>query len=871
LGRIAFVTTWGQHCGISTYSEQLAHALASGGSELVVFAPAVDDGGVGLTQVSARDTSREQKIGYYPVWSRRSVNYSPIVEYARQMDVSLVHIQHEDGLFWDSELFLQLLKDLKNANIKSVVTLHTVRPSGGAEHTGFYRRLRERTSAVVCHTPHAQSSLLAAAGAPEPGVSPCSVVRIPHGTPKGRVGSPGEGLKVLNLPERRWRSRTWAICLGFVGPNKNIACTVRAVAEANARGMADVGFIIVGETGEGAETYMGQVQHLINQSGYRDRFLVCDTYVQADKVADVLSLAAFGILNSTSRVFSASGQVHLFAAHELPLAVADLPIYSDAVAAGAVPFRIDGNRMEYPTLDAINAVAALGESQNLRKQVRIMPTLFIDGRDLPGGPRLRPDLTNIDLNGTVYGPAEFVPGFEYEALFRTISRGDLLGAIGIHVPHYAITSFSEELRARAADVLKLIPQNKFFVWDELSVKWMLHYGIKAQLAEHPWWLAQASGLYSPAVGWEPEDLPLIVVNLRDAFRAALSGQEFCIHLPVSMKGSIEECHQDISTHVLYRWAVQYSCTDVVVTDEEVPDSPAVMSFHDDWIQARKAAARAALIRLRRETKTSVQVVDSILGVEEALPEDGPLRRLELGSVFEPAGHYDEHYYGVAGKGILYWTPSGWQTYQGTAHYWGGNKSIAKIADAVLGQVVAGKSILDVGCGAGDFLYRMQMLGWAVKGADISDDAHAHSNPVMRRYLEVADVTKGEVEGTYVVTSALDFWEHIFSVDLDVLIDGVADATEPGGYHFACICTRGAGEEDQDLCPGVKVTKENSWLLVSGHVHIRRWAWWLKKFREHGFKPAWHLMKLFDALMQEDPAMRDCASWGARNVLILQKG
>jgi glycosyltransferase involved in cell wall biosynthesis len=126
--------------------------------------------------------------------------------------------------------------------------------------------------------------------------------------------------------------------------------------------------MVVGQPGMGSEKYFAMVQAAINETGLRDRIALCASYVPDRKIADVLAAASFGILNTTAEVYSASGQVHLFAAHGLPLAVAHRPIYSDAVAAGCVPFEVS-ERLEWPTLGAINAVAALARSKGLREQV----------------------------------------------------------------------------------------------------------------------------------------------------------------------------------------------------------------------------------------------------------------------------------------------------------------------------------------------------------------------------------------------------------------------------------------------------------------------------------------------------------------------
>lgn len=361
--RVAFVTTWGQACGIASYSQQVLEALKDSGLDSVsVLSPMLDDGGVGIT---LDDTPRGREIPYRPCWSRTGANADALTRTATSSGIDILHFQHEDGLFMISSDFIRSLVELKKAGVKTVVTMHTVRDTGDAEHTAFYVGLRSHASAIVCHTAQAQASLLAAPG-------PAPVFRIPHGTPLAGEGDAGVGLKALSMPAKLYQKfPAWAIVLGFIGPSKNIVHTIRAYALAITRGVSELGLIVCGAPGRGVEHHAEvEIPGLINACGIMDRVFYRPSFIKDSMVSSVLALADFGILNTRSEVYSASGQVHLFAAHGLPLAVANRPIYIEAVQAGAVPFFVDSHWVDKPMLSTVNAIVSLARSKRLRAQVK---------------------------------------------------------------------------------------------------------------------------------------------------------------------------------------------------------------------------------------------------------------------------------------------------------------------------------------------------------------------------------------------------------------------------------------------------------------------------------------------------------------------
>jgi SAM-dependent methyltransferase len=127
-----------------------------------------------------------------------------------------------------------------------------------------------------------------------------------------------------------------------------------------------------------------------------------------------------------------------------------------------------------------------------------------------------------------------------------------------------------------------------------------------------------------------------------------------------------------------------------------------------------------------------------------------------------------------------------------------------------------------------------------------------------------------MEGTRDVVTAFDLLEHIFASDIIALVVRIHRALRPGGLGVFNICTRGDGEKDYEFARQESVTVDNSWLLVAGHVTIHTWEWWREMFAAYGLRARLDLCQLFQVRRAEDPTMKLCESWSARNLLIVEK-
>lgn len=353
--KVGMVTTWGASCGIATYSEELCDALRGVGIDILVLAENAP--GSGLTKRSSLP------VEY--CWTRIGHgNAENVMHWVHAQRLDVLHVQHEFGLFGNNQAFRDLLRQARAAKVATVVTLHTIEPYGGSSVTGFLDMVCEEADAVIAHTAQGVASALC-------NIGKRNVLSLPHGSWYPRMpGNEAAGAAYLGLDRPAASDKVWCLVFGFIGPNKNIVCTVRAYAEARARRLIsdNVGLIICGEIKDPVYANV-HLAHAIGASGYERDIVVHASFASTSEIADMMACASFGVLCTLSDLLSASGQVHLYAAHGVPLAVADRPIYADAIRAGAIPYQVNAGALEWPTLSHINAIAALGNSAELRRRV----------------------------------------------------------------------------------------------------------------------------------------------------------------------------------------------------------------------------------------------------------------------------------------------------------------------------------------------------------------------------------------------------------------------------------------------------------------------------------------------------------------------
>lgn len=149
---VIYLSRFNTCCGVSTYTEQLASALA--GRSITVSVLASDH-----AEKTGSEGCREQSssVPSTVCWSEDEPFLSTISDIIiRKPDV--VHIQHEFGIFRDTKGLLDLCREIKakSPETKLVMTAHTVPPSLSGPDDPF-ATLLSMMDAVVVHSKLAKS------------------------------------------------------------------------------------------------------------------------------------------------------------------------------------------------------------------------------------------------------------------------------------------------------------------------------------------------------------------------------------------------------------------------------------------------------------------------------------------------------------------------------------------------------------------------------------------------------------------------------------------------------------------------------------------------------------------------------------------
>lgn len=200
---VLLVSTYKVACGIATYAENLARALAP---HAKVFIAAES-----LSKDLVHRTENVDNVQVYRLWKRSApfdsqFGLSAILNFIKTSGKpDAVHIQHEFGLFPDNAGFWKFVDALETLKIKVVITFHTVSFS----NVGFFRT---RNISVIAHTK--EGCLVLGQYLPNKYLILHPVSRVPKGPEKP-----------LDHGFLHW------LVPGFISPSKNVEEIIKAFGE----------------------------------------------------------------------------------------------------------------------------------------------------------------------------------------------------------------------------------------------------------------------------------------------------------------------------------------------------------------------------------------------------------------------------------------------------------------------------------------------------------------------------------------------------------------------------------------------------------------------------------------------------------------
>ena len=230
-------------------------------------------------------------------------------------------------------------------------------------------------------------------------------------------------------------------------------------------------------------------------------------------------------------------------------------------------------------------------------------------------------------------------------------------------------------------------------------------------------------------------------------------------------------------------------------------------------------------------------------------------------------HYDKDYW--TGQKRYQESASTVKTYQGPSLTWDGFEIIA---DTLAYVFPKGSSILDVGCSAGDLAGRLQTRGFDCCGIVVSVYAVEHAVEAMRGRIHVGDITGKELQERitkpFDIVMACDCLEHIYYEDLPQTFQWLSKVAK--SHMFFCIATVAFDKDEFVINKGESIPVAYEGVAVSGHVHVRPFAWWLTFFSDHGWKVDWARMYMLQRAREHNPGWRGTPGWNLDATFFLRK-
>ncbi|CAN5189016.1 hypothetical protein BH09MYX1_BH09MYX1_25830 [soil metagenome] len=304
--RIAWLSSFHEHCGIATYSESLVFELRKH-AVVKVFAPRRIAGDEGRGEQPPRLWNRNRTFGFEALRVRDRI-------LAMRPDV--VHLQVNLSLY-SSRFLFTLVRLLERSGVPVVATLHG-RGGGSLGRRFKVARLlfALRGADIVVHTEAHRSELARE-----------RVHVIAHGIDPVVSRSKKEARAILGLDP----ARPVLAHFGFLVPDKGIAEVIRAVAELRAR-HADLLYWICGAiygTDE-SRLYYAELLRETRALGLTDAVHLTGDFVSSERALVEIGAADFVVLNyQTGGSQGASGAARRALTSGRAVAVSEAPVFDD--------------------------------------------------------------------------------------------------------------------------------------------------------------------------------------------------------------------------------------------------------------------------------------------------------------------------------------------------------------------------------------------------------------------------------------------------------------------------------------------------------------------------------------------------------------
>jgi len=277
-----------RRCGIATFTEDLAQALAQDGPNVEVIVAAMNDGRSYAYPARVRLTVEQDDLDAYEA-AADDLN-------ARGIDV--LSVQHEFGIF-GGPAGSYLLTLLRRVRAPVVTTLHTVLEHFTAEQLAVVEELALLSAKIVVMSERAVRFLVA------------------QGVPREKVAFVHHGVHVANADREAEKARlglagrTLVLTFGLLSPNKGIETAIRALPGV-VQDFPDVTYLVLGAThpntrAHHGEVYREELARLAMDLGVAAHVRFDDTFVDRDELTRRLAAADIYLIPYPKREQITSG------------------------------------------------------------------------------------------------------------------------------------------------------------------------------------------------------------------------------------------------------------------------------------------------------------------------------------------------------------------------------------------------------------------------------------------------------------------------------------------------------------------------------------------------------------------------------------
>jgi glycosyltransferase involved in cell wall biosynthesis len=325
--RIGLVSTFPpQVCGIAAYTKYLVDGLVT------------VDPSLSVTVLAEHGAGPTQNASVIPCFRAEDDYVDGVLNALRHLDLDVVHVQHEYGIFGVDARFPRLLSGIRALGVPVVLTLHTVHtalsfdlgctwrhsrpPLDRAAIERYQRDLGDGADVVVAHQRQAMGEVLVRQGVAEE-----RVVTIPHGTLLT-----GSGIERFDGSDGgRDPESPLLVAFGYFEPAKNVHTLLEAFSLL--RSTVPGARLLVGgyvrypvpET----VAYRARCARLVTDFGLEGAVTILDRPVAEDDVEAMFASAevACFVYDEDSR--SASGALHRAIGSGVPSIASRIPKFSE--------------------------------------------------------------------------------------------------------------------------------------------------------------------------------------------------------------------------------------------------------------------------------------------------------------------------------------------------------------------------------------------------------------------------------------------------------------------------------------------------------------------------------------------------------------